>query len=118
MYVAPETLSGKIVTAAADQYSLATITYFLLTATLPYSAKQPREMFTQLLTMPPVPLNQAKEGLQFHHEVETTVMRGLSREPRDRYHTILEFAAELERTANLPVEREHVFTKFLRRFGR
>ena len=52
MYIAPEALSGEIVTAAADQYSLATIAYFLLTRSLPYSAKAPREMFTQLLTMP------------------------------------------------------------------
>ena len=31
MYVAPEALSGELVTPAADQYSLATIAYFLLT---------------------------------------------------------------------------------------
>jgi len=59
MYIAPEALSGEIVTAAADQYSLATIAYFLLTRSLPYSAKAPREMFTQLLTMPPIPLKDA-----------------------------------------------------------
>lgn len=55
MYIAPEALSGEIVTAAADQYSLATIAYYLLTRCLPYTAKAPREMFTQLLTMPPIP---------------------------------------------------------------
>ena len=49
MYVAPEALSGALVTPAADQYSLATISYLLLTGTLPYLAKSPREMFTQLL---------------------------------------------------------------------
>jgi len=65
MYIAPEALSGEIVTAAADQYSLATIAYFLLTRALPYSAKAPREMFTQLLTMPPIPLKNAAEGLSF-----------------------------------------------------
>jgi len=43
MYIAPEALSGEIVTAAADQYSLATIAYFLLTRCLPYTAKAPRE---------------------------------------------------------------------------
>jgi len=66
MYIAPEALSGEIVTAAADQYSLATIAYFLLTRCLPYTAKAPREMFTQLLTMPPIPLKEAgEEGLEF-----------------------------------------------------
>ncbi|MGH7490621.1 MAG: serine/threonine-protein kinase, partial [bacterium] len=37
MYIAPEALSGEIVTVAADQYSLATIAYFLLTRCLPYT---------------------------------------------------------------------------------
>jgi serine/threonine-protein kinase len=53
MYVAPEALSGELVSAAADQYSLATIAYFLLSGCLPFTGKSPREMFTQLLSSPP-----------------------------------------------------------------
>ena len=60
MYVAPEALSGEVVSPAADQYSLATMAYLFLTGTLPYTAKSPREMFTQLLSQPPIPLNKAK----------------------------------------------------------
>ena len=122
MYVAPETLSGTLVTAAADQYSLATIAYFALTGCLPYSAKQPREMFTQLLTLPPIPLNQAKEEIHFHTDVETVVMRGLSKQPKDRYPTVLDFARELERALALPSNGPsvvaEVMTKLLRRFSR
>ena len=62
MYVAPEALSGELVGPLADQYSLATIAYFLLTGCLPFPAKTPREMFSQLLSQPPIPLNQAKAG--------------------------------------------------------
>lgn len=104
MYIAPESLSGELVTAAADQYSVATIAYFLLTGCLPYTAKQPREMFTQLLTMPPIPLNQAKEGVTFNPEVEAVIMRALSKQPAERYASVLEFAVELERTLALPSE--------------
>jgi eukaryotic-like serine/threonine-protein kinase len=118
MYVSPESLSGELVTPAADQYSLATISYFLLTGTLPYSGKQPREMFTQLLTMPPIPLNSAKEELHFRPEVEAVVMRGLAKQPAERYPTVLEFAVELERTLALPAEAPGVIDKFLRRFSR
>jgi serine/threonine-protein kinase len=50
MYVAPEALSGELVGPLADQYSLATIAYFLLAAALPFPAKTPREMFSQLLS--------------------------------------------------------------------
>lgn len=118
MYVAPESLSGELVTPAADQYSLATIAYFLLTGTLPYSGKQPREMFTQLLTMPPIPLNQAREEIRYRPEVEAAVMRGLAKQPKDRFGSVLEFAVELERTLALPEENPGVIDKLLRRFSR
>ena len=64
-YVAPETLSGELVSEQADVYSLATIAYYMLTQELPFTGKSPRELFQQLLTQPPVPLNQAVKGLRF-----------------------------------------------------
>ncbi len=91
MYIAPEALSGEIVTPAADQYSLATIAYYLLTRCLPYTAKAPREMFTQLLTLPPVPLNSARERLRFSPAVEQVVMKALSKEPSNRYPDVMAF---------------------------
>ena len=118
MYVAPEALSGELVTPAADQYSLATITYFLLTGCHPYTAKQPREMFTQLLTMPPIPLSQANEDLEFRPEVEAVIMRALSRQPKDRYSSVTEFAIELEKALALPVEQKGKLSRLLKRFSR
>lgn len=91
MYVAPEALSGELVGPAADQYSLATIAYYLLTGVLPYLGKTPRELFTQLLTQPPVPLNKAKPGKAFAPAVETAVMRGLARQPGERHASVLAF---------------------------
>jgi serine/threonine-protein kinase len=98
MYVAPESLSGELVTPAADQYSLATIAYFLLTACHPYSAKSPREMFTLLLSQPPTPLNKARPNLVFNGAVEQVIMKGLAKNPGDRYPSVTEFAQAL-RTA-------------------
>ncbi|MEY4956967.1 MAG: hypothetical protein RL409_1224 [Gemmatimonadota bacterium] len=103
MYVAPESLSGELVGPAADQYSLATIAYFLLTGTLPYTGKSPRELFSQLLTQPPVALNKAKPNLAFPVAVENVVMKALSKLPGDRYPTVKSFsdafAAAAETTA-------------------
>src|SRR3970040_1148859 len=48
-YVAPEALSGELVDGRADIYSLATITYYMLTGRHPYSGRNPRELFQQLL---------------------------------------------------------------------
>ena len=96
MYVAPEALSGELVGPAADQYSISTIAYFLLTSALPYAAKSPREMFTQLLSQPPRPLNKARADLQFGSDVERVVMKGLSKQPSDRYPDVVTFARELK----------------------
>src|SRR5690606_24379115 len=102
MYVAPESLSGELVGPAADQYSLATIAYCLLTGCMPYSANTPREMFTKLLSQPPVPLNKARPTLMFSAPVEEVVMRGLSRQPADRYDDVLTFASELSNVLSDP----------------
>jgi serine/threonine-protein kinase len=113
MYIAPEALSGEIVTAAADQYSLATISYYLLTRCLPYTAKAPREMFTQLLTMPPVPLKDAGEGkFDFAPELDAVVMRALSRSPADRYPSVIAFAHAFEKAALIPPEELKMLDKF------
>ncbi|MFL5479811.1 MAG: serine/threonine-protein kinase [Gemmatimonadaceae bacterium] len=113
MYIAPEALSGEIVTAAADQYSLATIAYFLLTRCLPYTAKAPREMFTQLLTMPPIPLKDAGgEDLNFSTELNDVVMRALSRVPGTRYPTVKAFANAFAEAAVIPPDQPKMLDKF------
>src|SRR6185503_13152109 len=102
MDIAPEALSGEIVTPAADQYSLATIAYYLLTRALPYTAKAPREMFTQLLTLPPIPLNSAKERLNFSANLEKVVMKALSKEPSSRYPDVMAFTRAFQEAASNP----------------
>jgi len=94
-YVAPEALSGELVDPRADIYSLATITYWLLTGRHPYAGRNPRELFQQLLTQPPLPLNQAAPGLRFPAALEAAVMRGLERDPARRQPTVSAFADEV-----------------------
>ena len=84
MYVAPESLSGELVTPAADQYSLATIAYFLLTG------------------CHPIPLNRARPGMVFNQEVEDAIMRALSRQPGDRFPDVTSFAEALHRALLAP----------------
>lgn len=113
MYIAPEALSGEIVTAAADQYSLATIAYFLLTRSLPYTAKAPREMFTQLLTMPPIPLKEAGEGdFNFAPALDDVVMRALSRAPASRYPSVVAFAEAFTEAARMAPDQPKIMDKF------
>ena len=112
MYIAPEALSGEIVSAAADQYSLATIAYYLLTRALPYTAKAPREMFTQLLTMPPIPLKDASDEVRFTPALDAVVMRALSRVPAERYPSVLAFSEAFEATASQASEPPKMLDKF------
>lgn len=119
MYVAPEALSGEMVGPAADQYSLATIAYFLLAGALPYSARNPREMFTQLLSQPPIPLNKAKPNLRFPDAVEATVMKALNKTPSERYSDVRAFAQALEAAVNAtPQEAGGLVSKLKGLFGR
>jgi serine/threonine-protein kinase len=104
MYVAPEALSGALVTPAADQYSLATIAYYLLTGCFPYLGKNQREIFTQLLSQPPIPLNAARRELKFPKAVEDVVMRGLAREPAKRFPGVVAFATALREAIAAPPE--------------
>ncbi|MBI2537125.1 MAG: serine/threonine protein kinase [Gemmatimonadetes bacterium] len=96
-YVAPEALSGELVGEAADIYSLATITYYLLTGVHPYTGRSPRQLFQKLLTEPPVRLNTTVKGLQFSRTLEDAVMKGLAREAANRQASVLEFAADVRR---------------------
>ncbi|HET7604274.1 MAG TPA: serine/threonine-protein kinase [Gemmatimonadales bacterium] len=92
-YVAPETLSGELVGEQADVYSLATIAYYLLTGVLPFTGRNPRELFQQLLQENPIALNQAVKGMKFSPAVETVVMKGLARDRDQRYRTVDDFTS-------------------------
>jgi hypothetical protein len=90
-FVAPEQAAGDPLDARADQYSLATLAYLLLTGRRPFShvdlhaAAEPG----------PVPSMSTSEQ-QFDPAVEAVVHRGLARLPADRYPTVTDFAAALE----------------------
>lgn len=98
-YVAPEALSGELVDEAADLYSLGTIAYYLLTGVHPYTGRSPRELFQQLLTQPPTPLNEAVKGLRFPPQLEAVVMQALARSPKDRQSSVEVFAQQLRAAA-------------------
>jgi eukaryotic-like serine/threonine-protein kinase len=95
-YVAPEALSGELVDGRADIYSLAKITYYMLTGKNPHEGRSPRELFQQLLSGKAVPLSEARAAAKFSPALETAVMKGLARQPGDRQPTVTAFADELE----------------------
>jgi serine/threonine-protein kinase len=95
-YVAPEALSGELVDGRADIYSLAKITYYMLTGKNPHDGRSPRELFQQLLSGKATSLSDARKDLKFAPALEAAVMKGLSRHPTDRQATVTAFAEDLE----------------------
>ncbi len=99
-YVAPEALSGELVSEQADVYSLATIAYHMLAGKLPFQGRNPRELFQQLLTQNPTPLCEAMEGAKMSPDLEAVVMRALERDMVKRTKSIDEFAKAFVAAAN------------------
>lgn len=101
-YVAPEALSGELVGEQADVYSVATIAYQLLAAKLPFTGKNPRELFQQLLSSSATPLHQAMGDTPVHPDLEAVVMKGLKRDLATRWKTVDEFTRAFVAAAQLP----------------
>ncbi len=112
-YVAPEALSGELVGEQADVYSLAVIAYQLLTEVTPFPGKNPRELFQQLLTEEPTPLNSAEKGLKFSSRLEEVVMKGLQRDLSKRWKTIPEFTQAFCDAINAEPEKKGGFLSSL-----
>jgi serine/threonine-protein kinase len=96
-YVSPEALTGELVSEAADIYSLATITFYLLTGSHPHPGRTPRELFHQLLSEEPRSLAEAVGGgkARFSPALEAALRKGLARNPRDRQPSVTVFAQEV-----------------------
>jgi len=114
-YVAPEALSGELVGEQADVYSLAVIAYQLLTEVTPFPGKNPRELFQQLLTEEPTPLNSAVKGLKFSARLEDAVMKGLARDLSKRWKTVTEFTSAFCAAATAEPEKKGFFSSLFNR---
>ena len=114
-YVAPEALSGELVGEQADVYSLAVIAYQLLTEVTPFPGKNPRELFQQLLTQDPIPLNQADRSVKFSARIEEVVMKGLARDRTKRWKTVTDFTTAFCDAANAEAEKKGFFSSLFHR---
>ena len=92
-YAAPESFRGKP-SDKSDQYSLAILTYFMLTGSLPFKGEMPYQLMHSHLHEQPTPL------LHWRHDLPGNLMpvleRGLSKDPTQRYANVEFFAAALD----------------------
>lgn len=92
-FVAPEQLLNQL-EPASDQYALAILAYLLLSTRFPFADLDPLGVIAQQLQRDPIPLSQFRPDLP--RSVELTISRALSKQPRDRFPSILEFATTLQ----------------------
>ncbi|MFH2006787.1 MAG: protein kinase [bacterium] len=95
-YMAPEQIRGQEVTPRTDLYACSLILYEMLAGHEPFRSESVMEVLSMQLHDEPPPLREAEAAKDLPAELEAVVMRGLSKDPADRFAT----AAELREALN------------------
>jgi serine/threonine protein kinase len=96
LYMSPEQLLGQDLTPASDVYALGLTVYELLTGQPAINGDSQIEIITKHLTATPAAPSRIRPDLNITVEVDRVVMKALAKDPRERYQTAPEFAADLE----------------------
>jgi serine/threonine protein kinase len=113
-YMSPEQASGgtALVDHRGDQYSLAVITFEMLTGQLPFTGKTVPHLLQRVLSDPPPSL--ASTAPHLPQSLDPVLQRALSKQPAERYTHIGEFAAELARAIDQGAWRQPRYARTVR----
>lgn len=103
-YMSPEQLAGDKLDGRSDLYSLALVTFNMLTGKLPFPSESAQEAMIMRLTDRPRPLAEMKPDVAWTAEVQAVMDRALERDASLRYQTAGDFGRDLYRAvAAMPV---------------
>jgi tRNA A-37 threonylcarbamoyl transferase component Bud32 len=88
LYMSPEQIMSKKVTARSDLYSLGCMMYACLTGAPPFIGQNKLDTMEKHCSAAPVPLAEAAPDLDFPSGLEPIVMSLLEKKPEDRFASI------------------------------
>ncbi len=92
-YMAPEVCGGATPSVRSDIYSLAALLYFMVVGRPPFSGDNPLEVMRAHVEETPLPLEQIQADVP--RDLQQVVMRGLAKDPTQRFADVDEFEAAL-----------------------
>ncbi len=108
-FMAPEQWRGETLTPAVDQYALAVVMYVLLTGIMPFQAETPYALMSLHLYEMPTPITDLRDGMP--PNIDAVLQRAMSKEARDRYDSVMDFAEAFEKASSaLPGNQTGFFT--------
>ena len=99
-FMSPEQLRGKPLDPRTDVYSLALMTFEMLTGKLPFEGRSQQDLMLARLRSDPIPLRKMRPELDYPADVERVLLKGMARDLNDRFATAPDFAEALARAAS------------------
>jgi serine/threonine protein kinase len=96
-YMSPEQILGKAMDGRTDQYSLAVVSYQLLTGERPFTGETLPTLIYKILSEEPQP--DAALIARLGGPIQTVLRRGLAKRPEDRFANCTELVKALEQAA-------------------
>jgi serine/threonine-protein kinase len=94
-YMSPEQLAGDKLDGRSDVYSLALVTFHMLSGRLPFPSETAQESMIMRLTDKPKSLSDMRPETAWTPEVQAVMDRALQRDAKLRYQTATEFGRAL-----------------------
>ena len=95
MYMSPEQITGRDVSGASDQFSLAAMLYELMTGEPPFQGDNPTTIMYQVVHSEPEPPHNLNKSLP--EAVDKAILRGMAKKIQARYESCADMAEGISR---------------------
>jgi serine/threonine protein kinase len=96
VYMSPEQCTGRKLDQRTDIYSMGVVMYEAIAGRPPFKEKSTIETIRRQIKEPPPRFSEVNPELKIPEELETIILKSLTKNPEDRYQTMEELRADLE----------------------